>query len=148
VFYSVLADVIATVHVAWVAFVFFGLVFILLGRALGWQWVSNRWFRGIHMAMISLVVMRCVVWDLCPLTTWEGSLREIAALQEVKGSAFGLFMHDLIHPDAPSVPIQAYHAVYAVFATLVAASFWIAPVNWRPNRQEEAPVVALPSPQV
>ena len=34
-----------------------GLVLTLLGKALGWRWVSNRWFRTIHLMKILGVVL-------------------------------------------------------------------------------------------
>src|SRR5262245_43852120 len=98
------------------------------------------------MAMITLVVLRCVAWAICPLTTWEEALVEFGRQQGATRSAFGQFMHDLIHPDLPNVPVQTYHLIYTAFAVLVAASFWLVPVNWRPHRRDEAPADALPAP--
>jgi hypothetical protein len=44
----VLADVIVVIHAAYFYFVVFGLAAILLGVALRWSWVRNRWFRSFH----------------------------------------------------------------------------------------------------
>src|SRR5262245_46781850 len=98
--YALLADLMAGLHVAYVAVVVFGLALSLVGKALGWGWVGNRWFRLIHLAMIVGVVIRAVIWDDCPLTWWEADLRALAAEQGTTGSRLGLFLHDLIHPTA------------------------------------------------
>ena len=45
--YRILADVVAVLHLGYVVFVVLGLLVILLGRALGWEWIRNRWFRSI-----------------------------------------------------------------------------------------------------
>lgn len=42
--YSLLADLVLITHVTFVLFVIFGLVLILVGGGLGWQWVRNPWF--------------------------------------------------------------------------------------------------------
>lgn len=55
--YSLAADAIVVAHLIYVSFVIFGLVLILLGRALGWTWVRNSWFRVIHLSMIMIVVV-------------------------------------------------------------------------------------------
>jgi hypothetical protein len=132
--YALLADLTAGVHVAYVAVVVFGLVIILLGRALGWKWVGNRWFRVIHLAMIVGVVIRATVWEECPLTWWERDLRELAVQQGTEASRLGLLLHDLIHPP---IPLWVFPIVYVAFAMLVAAAFWLVPVNWRPGGGEE-----------
>jgi hypothetical protein len=66
--YRFLADVVAGIHVAYVLAVVLGLVLTLVGRLLGWQWVANRWFRGVHFVLIAGVVARTLVWTECPLT--------------------------------------------------------------------------------
>lgn len=126
--YRTLADVIAGLHVAYVACVVFGLLLILVGHALGWKWVSNRWFRLVHLAMIVGVVIRALIWTECPLTWWERDLRDLAGQVNFEGSPVGKVLHDLIHPD---LPLWIFPIVYAAFGLLIVAAFWIAPVNWR-----------------
>lgn len=124
----ILADIIAVVHVAYVMFVVFGLVIILIGKASGWGWVSNRWFRTIHLAMILIVVLRSWVMDLCPLTTWEDNLRAAAGQEDFEGSPVGWVCNRMIHPD---VPIWVFPYVYTVFGLLVVATIWLVPVSWK-----------------
>lgn len=141
--YVFLADVVATLHAAYVFVVVFGLLLTLLGRAMGWRWVSNRWWRSVHLTMIALVVLRASLgefdpkWRSCPLTWWEKDLRkaggQVDADGEVtyEGSDVGKFMHDLIHPDQGRVPAWVLLPVYAVFGLLVIGSLWLVPVRWR-----------------
>ena len=67
----VLADVIVVFHAAYVSFVVFGLVAILLGVVFRWNWVRNFWFRSIHLIAIGIVVGEALVGVPCPLTVWE-----------------------------------------------------------------------------
>ena len=126
--YVWLADIVVAVHVAYVACVVFGLLFVFLGKALGWEWVRNRWFRGIHLAMILGVVVRTWICTDCPLTTWENVLREWGEQVELEGSRVGYVLHTIIHP---GLPTWAYPIIYVFFAGLVVATLWIVPVVWR-----------------
>lgn len=124
--YVLLADIVVAVHVAYVACVVFGLVFALLGKALGWEWVRNRWFRGIHLAMILGVVVRSCICTDCPLTTWENELRKWGEQVELEG--VGYVLHVVIHPGSPT---WSYPVIYVCFAGLVIATLWWVPVSWR-----------------
>lgn len=54
--YRLAADGVLIAHVGIVLFVVLGLALTLLGGALRWRWVSNRWFRGVHLLMIGVIV--------------------------------------------------------------------------------------------
>ncbi len=129
--YRFLADLTVALHVAYVAFVVLGLGLILVGRALRWQWVANRWLRTVHLAMILLVVLRALIWAECPLTTWERDFRELAGQRGFEGSPVGHILHALIHPD---LPLWVFPAVYVFFGLLILGTFWVAPVKWRTAR--------------
>jgi hypothetical protein len=144
-FYRVLADVVAAVHVAWVLAVVLGLVLFLAGSALGWKWVRNRWVRGLHLAMIVLVILRVVVWSAdCPLTTWERELRAMGEQENYEGSPVGWFLHMIIHPPRDWVPMWVYLPLYSVFGLLVLATFWFVPVDWRPERRDRSDTLCEP----
>ena len=96
----VLADLIAGVHVAYVVAVVRGLLLTLAGQALGWQWVSNRWFRLTHLALIVAVIVRAALWQECPLTWWS-AICALGGQVDYAGSPVGKCLHDLIHPDLP-----------------------------------------------
>jgi hypothetical protein len=70
-----LADVIVTVHFAWIFYVGFGQLLILLGIVLKWGWIRNFWFRFTHLTMMVLVAVEVLFNIDCPLTIWEKRLR-------------------------------------------------------------------------
>ena len=129
--YIWLADIVVAVHVAYVACVVFGLFLVLAGKALGWEWVSNRWIRGIHLAMILIVVGRSFICTDCPLTTWEDDLRTMGKQVDLEGSRVGYVLHTIIHP---GLPTWAYPVIYVIFAGVVIATLWWVPVVWRSPR--------------
>src|SRR5690242_3257363 len=140
--YRFLADLVAVIHVSYVLCVVLGLAAILVGRALGWGWVRNRWFRLAHLAMIAIVVVRAVVWAQCPLTWWEHDLRVLGGQVTAEGAVdyeghrLGEFFHNVIHPeDVPGwdleFPRWFFPVVYGLFGALVVAAFWLAPVRWQ-----------------
>jgi len=141
--YRLLADMLTGIHVAWVAAVVFGLLLVLVGWALGWKWVRNRWFRSIHLAMIVLVVLRTTVWAECPLTWWERDLRVMAGqkLDEYGLVIFeddwtvGKILHNSIHPD---LPLWVFPPVYATFGLLVVGALWLVPVDWRRQQRSQS----------
>jgi hypothetical protein len=132
--YRLLADIVVAVHVGYVACVVFGLVLILLGRALGWKWTNNRWFRSVHLAMIAVVVFRSFIWANSPLTTWEDELRVLAGQVDedgyvnFEGAPVGHALHAIIHPP---LPLWVFPIIYSIFGLLVLSTFWFAPVDWR-----------------
>jgi hypothetical protein len=77
--YTVLADMIVVVHLAYVSYVILGQFAILVGWPLRWQWIRNPWFRISHLVMILIVAAEALAQYTCPLTTWESALRELAA---------------------------------------------------------------------
>src|SRR6476659_9258263 len=114
--YRWLAEVVVAVHVGYVLAVVLGMVLVLVGRAAGWEWVGNRWFRLIHLGMIAVVVVRAFIWANCPLTVWESDLRELAGQEDFEGSPVGWFLHALIHPELPG---WVFPVVYALFGGLI-----------------------------
>jgi hypothetical protein len=127
--YSLLADVVVALHVAYVSFVVFGQVAIFLGVLLRWQWIRNPWFRWTHLAMITIVAVEAILDITCPLTTWEYNLRTLAGEQAAEGSFMGRLLHDLLFFDAPR---WVFTTAYISFALLVLATFWLAPPRpWR-----------------
>jgi hypothetical protein len=56
--YSFAADAMLITHVAFVAFVVFGLILVYAGFFLKWQWVRKVWFRGVHLVAIGVVVLQ------------------------------------------------------------------------------------------
>jgi hypothetical protein len=70
-----MADVIASVHFAFVAFLFAGLGLTVAGTLLDWQWSRGRAFVLAHTGAISFVVVRTWARVACPLTVAEAWFR-------------------------------------------------------------------------
>jgi hypothetical protein len=118
------ADVIVVLHVAYVSFVLFGLLAILIGAACGWRWVRNPWFRALHLLAIGIVVFEALYSIECPLTTWEHKLR-VAANETVSDASFmGRLFHNLLFYDLRP---ETFTKIYVVFGLLVLSTFFLAP---------------------
>jgi hypothetical protein len=123
-FYGYLADVVVIGHAAYVSYVVFGQLAILIGLLRGWRWVRNPWFRWTHLVMICIVALEAL-WDIaCPLTTWEDSLRAAAGQTVQEGTFMGRLVHGLIFYTAPP---WAFTTLYVGFALLVLLTFVLAP---------------------
>ncbi|MCA9111121.1 MAG: DUF2784 domain-containing protein [Planctomycetaceae bacterium] len=130
-FYRLLADLIVVVHFAYVLSVILGLVAILMGRVLKWDWVRNRWFRGVHLAMILIVVLEAWIGFTCPLTTWENQLRSLAGQSTHKGAFIADYVHELLFIDAEP---WVFTLCYTLFGTAVIASLFFVPPRWRKSQ--------------
>jgi hypothetical protein len=83
-FYRLAADVVVVLHAAYVWFVVFGQLAILIGILRRWAWVRNKWFRWLHLLAISIVVFESLLGIVCPLTTLEGWLRAVGSWDAVR----------------------------------------------------------------
>lgn len=129
-FDRLLADLILTVHVAYVMFVVCGLLVTLAGVAGNWRWTRNPWFRYIHLAMIGIVVAETWLNITCPLTVWENHFRDRAGQTGYAGDFLAETLHDWLFIDAPT---WVFTAGYTSFGFAVAATFLWAPPHpiWR-----------------
>ena len=59
--YRYLADAVVVLHVAYVLAVVLGLLATLAGYLFHWDWVRNFWLRGVHLAMIMVVVVHALL---------------------------------------------------------------------------------------
>ena len=118
-----LADLVAVVHFAYVAFVVLGWVAILVGLARRWGWVRNFWFRMIHLLLIAVVVAEALGGVVCPLTTWERELRVLAGQQGQPGSFVGRLVSAVLFYDLPEWVFRVLHCLFgaAVLLTLILA---------------------------
>ena len=123
-FYQLAADLTVALHAAYVAFVLVGMVLILLGIALRWQWIRNFWFRVIHFLMIGTVAAEAVVGTVCPLTTLENALRQRAGQTVYEGTFLGRWAHWLLFYDAPD---WVFTTGYCLFAGAVLVTLILAP---------------------
>ncbi|MBT8095964.1 MAG: DUF2784 domain-containing protein [Woeseia sp.] len=119
------ADILLFCHALFVAFVIFGLVFILVGKLLEWTWVRNPWFRVAHLSAIGIVVLQSWLGVICPLTTWEMALRERAGTDTYAGTFISHWLETLLYYQAP---MWVFTVIYTLFAIVVFASwFWVRP---------------------
>lgn len=117
------ADLVLIVHFLYVLFVAGSLPVIWIGAWLKLRFVTNPWFRFLHLAAILLVVIESLLGIACSLTVWENNLRQI----ETDVSFIQHWLHRIIFYD---VPESALTGVYAVFALLVAMTFkWVPPAR-------------------
>lgn len=119
-FYRIAADAVVVFHSAYVAFVVLGLVLTLIGGLRRWHWVRNAWFRGVHLAMILVVVVEAWWGVTCPLTTLENSLRRRAGQSSYRGDFVAKWVHDILFFDAPP---WVFTAVYTLFGLGVLWTF-------------------------
>ncbi|MGI9200266.1 MAG: DUF2784 domain-containing protein [Woeseiaceae bacterium] len=119
------ADLLLLSHVLFVGFVVFGLVLILVGKPLAWDWVRNPWFRLTHLVAISIVVLQSWFGIICPLTTWEMAFRERAGDAVYAGTFMSHWLETLLYYSAPA---WVFVACYTAFAALVVVSWvWVRP---------------------
>jgi hypothetical protein len=125
--YSFLADIVVVLHLAYVLFVVVGLAAILLGAVLGWRWIRNFWFRALHFLMIAVVVAESLGGVLCPLTSWEDRLRELAGEPNEPGSFIGRFAENILFLD---IPPHGLMVGYCVFGVAVLLALFGVPPRW------------------
>lgn len=119
--YLLAADLMLFGHVLYVAFVVFGLLFILTGGKLGWGWVRNPWFRHLHLLATGIVVVLSWLGITCPLTTWEMLWRAKAGDEVYEGSFIAYWLNELLYYSAPE---WVFVAVYSVFGGIVLSSWY------------------------
>jgi hypothetical protein len=127
--WRVAADIVVTVHAAYVAIVVAGFAAILLGSAAQWRWVRNFYFRAAHLAMILLVCADALVGTTCPLTRLENALRLRGGETGNARDFIGYWLDWSIFYHAPP---WVFTAVYLAFGMLVLLTLWLIPVR-RPH---------------
>ncbi len=129
--YSLLADTLLVIHFAFVVFVVFGFILILVGLLARWSWVHNRKFRIMHLAAIGIVVLQAWFGQLCPLTVWENELRRRAGQSGYAETFVEHWLHELLfYQAAPWV----FTTIYTCFGVLVVLVWFL---GRRSRRQDE-----------
>ena len=128
--YSLLADTILVVHFAFVVFVVFGFMLILLGLLARWRWVHNRTFRITHLAVIGIVVLQAWFGQLCPLTIWENELRQRAGQSGYTETFIQNWLHEILFYQAEP---WVFTAIYTGFGALVVLIWFLG----RRNRRDD-----------
>ena len=123
--YLLAADAVLLLHVLFVAFVVAGLLLILAGRLLSWDWVRNWWFRVIHLGAIGVVVLQAWLGVICPLTRLEMYLRDRAGDTTYGGSFVSHWLEAILYYRAPA---WVFAVAYTLFAIVVVMSWvWVRP---------------------
>lgn len=128
--YKVLADLVVTSHVAYVAFVVLGIVAIWYGIIQKREWARSRALRYTHLAMILIVVVEAWIGMTCPLTIWEQWLRTRAGQAAYQGDFIANWLHEMLFFEASP---WVFTVAYTAFGLLVVATFLVAPP--RPRRK-------------
>jgi hypothetical protein len=123
--YLIAADAILLLHALFVAFVVGGLILVFAGRAAGWCWVRNPRFRVTHLVAIAIVVIQSWLNVICPLTTFEMSLRSRAGDVTYTGSFIAHWLEAALYFQAPA---WVFMVCYTAFGALAVASWlWVRP---------------------
>jgi hypothetical protein len=131
-YYLAAANITLFIHMTYIAFVVCGLLVTWLGIVCRWPWIRNRWFRGVHLAMIAIVVFEAWLGIVCPLTTLENWFRQQAGQSVYDGDFIAIWLHDLIFLDAPP---WIFTGGYTLFGLAVIGTLWLAPPRWTRPRQ-------------
>jgi len=121
---SLLADIIAVIHLGYVIYVILGFILIVLGIIFRWGWIRNLLFRITHLLAIVGVACEALLGLDCPLTVLEFKLRYAPDFSNNKVSFFGTIVDSLLYYNAPG---WVFTIIYAAFAVLVIITFIIAP---------------------
>lgn len=122
--YSLLADLVVVLHVAYVAYIVVGLALILTGLGRGWDWARNPWLRLSHLAAILIVVLELIFKTSCPLTVLELKLRSLAG----QPAAEVTFVERLMYYALSGwLPGSVTNSVYVVVALVITVTFVLAP---------------------
>lgn len=143
--YGLGADLVVAIHVAYVAYVILGQFVIILAAPMNWKWARNPWFRFTHLLAIAIVAVEAIQGWPCPLTVWEGQLRELGG-QAFNGSEsfMGKLLHDLLFID--NVPQLVLDTGYVATMVLVLQGLIMYPPRWfRTGKRTEAATTTQPT---
>lgn len=134
--YRILADLTVVIHLVYVGFVVLGLVATVAGWLMKWEWIRNRWFRGIHLTMILIVVVEAWAGITCPLTTWEQEFRSAAGQETYQGDFIANWAHNAMFFEAEP---WVFTAGYSLFGAFVLATLFVVPPRWRNQELHRMP---------
>jgi hypothetical protein len=122
--YRILADIVLAIHLLLAIFVVAGLLAVFLGGRLRWRWVSGFWFRVMHLVAIFIIALQSWVDVVCPLTTWEMQLRQLAGDATYRGAFVAHWLETLLFYDAPG---WVFVVAYTLFLGAVGVSWFLVP---------------------
>lgn len=122
-----IADSVAIVHAGLIAFIGIGLVAIVVGTVVGWEWIRGFWFRVAHLLAIIAVFVQSLAGLSCPLTVLESHLRVRAGQSAYPRDFVGYWVDRLIFHDYSLI---IFELLYAAVALGTAVAFILAPPRW------------------
>ncbi len=130
--YSLLADLVVVIHIAYVAYIILGITLILVGLKCKWNWVRNPWFRLTHLAAIFIVVLEIIFKTTCPLTVLESKFRSLAGQPVTEATFVGRLLHYVL---SGWLLGSVTNSVYIVVGVVVALMIVLAPPRWWLSKQ-------------
>ena len=115
-YYSLLADVIVVVHLAYACFVLFGFMAIVIGVPRSWKWIKNLHFRTIHLVCTVFVPLQTLLGMICPLTTLENFFLRASGAEGYSRSFIGNLVSKILFYDAPE---WVFGIIYVALAIVV-----------------------------
>ena len=128
--YSLLADVIVVVHLAYACFVLFGLIGIVVGAWCGWTWIRNFPLRITHLVCTLFVPLETILRMTCPLTTLENYFLRASGTAGYNRSFIGNLVSEILFYDFPE---WVFAVMYMVMGTVAVVYFVRVPPS-RPVR--------------
>lgn len=125
--YAFAADVVLSLHAAFVLFVVAGQALILCGWWRAWRWTRGFTWRVAHLIAIGFVTLESWCGVVCPLTTFESALRLRAGTPGYHESFVGDWAQRLLFYSAPP---WVFVMVYSAFTLLVLVTF----IRYPPRR--------------
>lgn len=123
-FYSLLADIVLLIHLAFVLFVIVMVPLILIGGAKKWVWVRMLWLRLVHLLGVGIVVAQSWAGVVCPLTTLEMWFRQNSGQTTYTGGMIENLLQQLLYWNAPS---WVFVVVYTLFLIIVLSTWFFVP---------------------
>lgn len=144
--YGTLADAVVIAHVAYVGYVVFGQLAIIIAAPFRWAWARNPWFRFSHLAAIGYVAFEEFMHWRCPLTVWEEQLRTLAGgtAADLGETFMARLAHNLLFHD--NLPAIFFTTVHVAFAALVLQGIIMYPPRWfrfgKRNQSPSSPITS------
>ena len=130
--YSLLADIVVAIHIAYVAYIILGLVLILVGFKRKWRWIRNPWFRLTHFAAVLIVILELIFKTTCPLTVLELKFRLLAGQPVSEATFVERLMYYIL---SGWLPGSVSNSIYVVVALIITGTFVLAPPRWKRGTQ-------------
>ena len=128
--YSLAADLVVIIHLAFAGFVIIGFFSLVVGPIFGWAWTYGKRFRIVYLICIVFVALEALLGVSCPLTILENRLLRAAGESGYDRSFIGHLANQVLFYDAPEWVFTLIYVTLA-FLSLLAC---LIPPSFRNNR--------------